>query len=195
MISKKILLILGHTDIESCCGYLAMRYEEGAQAAGHEVRRVNIGDLQFDPILHKGYRVIQQLEPDLLKVQEDFKWAEHVVIIYPNWWSTMPAKLKGMFDRMFLPGFAFKINKTGWFPLWYRLLKGKSARVIITMENRPWVTRLLIGDYCNEISKGILWFSGISPVNILSIGQVESISPEKRAKWGDVVSKLGSRAV
>lgn len=192
MRSKKVLVLLGHPDNETVCGYFADRYVAGALEAGHEVRRVNLGELQFDPVLHRGYKVIQELEPDLRKLQEDFKWAEHIVILYPNWWSTMPALLKGMFDRMFLPGFAFKFGERGMF--WKKLLSGRSSRVIITMHNWPWLTRLMVGDYSNEIRKGILEFSGISPVRALSIGRIEHMSKEKIGRWGKCIFKLGARA-
>ncbi|MEK7505500.1 MAG: NAD(P)H-dependent oxidoreductase [Patescibacteria group bacterium] len=198
MKKKKILVLLGHPDSDSgtFCGYLACRYEEAAKAAGHEVERVNAGEIKFDPILHKGYKEIQQLEPDLVNLQEKFKWAEHIVIIYPNWWCTMPAVLKGIFDRMFLPGFAFRYYKDGWrkkLGLWEKLLKGRSARVIITLNAHPWLERLAVGDYSNEIRRGILWFAGISPVRLTTIGPIEKMSPEELSAWGDEVCRLARK--
>ena len=127
--SKKILVILGNPDHLSLSGKIADAYCESAAAAGYPVDRVNLSDLRFDPVLRKGYKEIQPLEPDLLSMQEKMRWADHIVIIYPNWWCTMPALLKGMFDRMWLPGFAFNFDKQS-----HKLiqrLKGKTACVII----------------------------------------------------------------
>ena len=60
---SKIYILLGNPDSDGTLGNeLARQYESEAVAAGHEVRRTNTGDLQFDPILHKGYKVIQQLD-------------------------------------------------------------------------------------------------------------------------------------
>jgi len=82
--SKRIFILMGNPDKEgTLSNEIADTYEREAKAAGHEVRRANLGDLQFDPILHKGYKEIQPLEPDLLKVQADILWAEHFVLVYP----------------------------------------------------------------------------------------------------------------
>lgn len=185
---------MGHPDWDSFCGYLAKRYFDEAVSAGHDVRQVNIGDVEFDPILHKGYKVIQALEPDLKVVQANIKWADHLVVIYPNWWSTMPAKLKGLFDRAFLPSFSFRMKKDSIIGLWQKLLSGKTGRVIITMDGIPIINRIFIGDYSNEIRRGIMWFCGIWPTRVTSIGPVQRMDPEKRAKWGDKVAKMGAMA-
>jgi len=197
MKSKNIFVLVGHPDIASSVGTFAAEYQKGAEAAGHTVKRRNIGDLNFDPILHKGYKEIQALEPDLISAQDDFKWANHVVILYPNWWCTMPAILKGFFDRAFLPGFAFRFKKdksgkrtTGV----EQLLKGKSAHVIVTTGTHPLLIRFMFGDFTNEIARGILGFSGMSPVRISTIGPCDNASERKRAKWAKQMYRLGEKA-
>ncbi len=181
MKKKKIFILLGNEDCDSFSGVIADSYEKGAREAGHEVKRINICDLDFDPILHRGYKAIQELEPDLIKVQENMKWAEHIAIFYPNWWGSMPAILKGMWDRMFLPGFAFRFKKTGMLKSinWDRLLTGKSGFVYISMNNKPWLARVLFGDNSNELTRNILGFAGISPVRLVKRGPVERISDKK----------------
>lgn len=194
MTKKKILIFLGCEDIATNAGMLADAYERGAKAAGHDVHRINICDLKFDPILHMGYKVIQELEPDLKKFQEEVRWADHLVVLYPNWWSTMPAIMKGLFDRVWLPGFAFKFHKDKPYS-WDKLLTGRSARVIITMNAMPLLERLATGDYTNEIRNGILKFAGFSPVKLSTFGPVERASDDQKALWAKKVEELGKQAI
>ena len=180
--SKRILVVLGHPNSDSFCGAIANSYMEGAKAAGHEVQRIAVGDLSFDPVLHQGYHTVQELEPDLVAGQAAITWAQHVVFVYPIWWGAMPALLKGFIDRIFLPGFAFKYRKGS--PLWDRLLTGRSAHLLVTMDTPPWYYRWVFrmpGHH--QMKRTILEFSGIKPVAISSFGPIKSSSPQKREKW------------
>lgn len=188
---KKIFILLGHPDKDTKTGNFADSYERGAKESGYEVKRINIGDLKFDPILHKGYKSIQELEPDLKVVQENIKWADHFVIFYPSWWSTMPSLLKGMFDRMWLPAFAFNFNKNGFG--WKKHLKGRSAFVVVCSDSHPFIARVLMGDSTNEIKRGILKFAGFSPVTLLKVGPLRKISEEGKKKWEKRLFKLGKK--
>jgi NAD(P)H dehydrogenase (quinone) len=190
--SKKIVILLGNPDKETFTGTVADRYQASAEAAGHEVSRFNIGDMHFDPILHKGYKEIQVLEPDLIALQDAIKWSDHVVIIYPNWWCTMPAILKGLFDRMWIPGFAFNFDKQT--KKCIRHLKGKTGRTIVVAgTNSPFMTWWLYGDYTNEIQHGILGFAGID-TSVCTFGPSEKVDDAKRESWLRKVDVLGKSA-
>ena len=76
---KKILIINGHPDKESFCFALAESYKKGAGTNGTDCKLINLIDLKFDPILASGYRVVSELEPDLLMMQKDIKEANHLV--------------------------------------------------------------------------------------------------------------------
>lgn len=171
---KRIFILAGHPDQNRLTTHFADAYEAGAKAGGHKVVRLNLGSLRFDPILHEGYEKIQALEPDLLKVQECIRWCEHFVLFYPSWWSSMPALLKGMFERMWLPKFAFKFHKSGWW--WKRLLRGRSATVCVLSDSPPIFARLIFGDSTNEIKRGVLWFAGFCPIRIKKIGPLKNVS-------------------
>jgi len=187
---KKVLLILGHPDKESFCGSLAESYRRGARRAGAEIDTINLADLNFDPILHRGYREIQELEPDLVRAQERIKWAEHLVFVYPTWWATMPALLKGFLDRTLLPGFAFKYRENS--PFWDKYLTGRSARVITTMDAPAWYNFLIYGNAGQKAMKrATLQFCGIDPVRVTTIGQVKNLKKEQLENWLKKTEKLG----
>lgn len=189
---KKILIILGHPVKDTFSGQLFENYKQGALSSGAEVKELVLRDLKFELNFSSGYRGSQELEPDLVKAQEFITWAEHLVLIYPNWWSTFPALLKGFIDRTFLPGFAFKYRKGSL--LWDKLLTGRSARLIITMDTPPWYYWLVYRrPGHNAMKRGILEFCGIRPVKITTIGSLKISSEQKRQQWLDKVKVLGRK--
>lgn len=190
--SKNILVLQANPDKDSFSGVIADHYQAGAEDAGHNVVRVNIGELNFDPILHKGYKEIQELEPDLLDLQNRFREADHIVIVYPNWWTTMPAILKGLFDRFWLPGFAFNFNKET--KKVEQHLKGKTGRVIIISgSHSPFMTWWRFGDFTNEIQFGILEFAGIK-TKVKAFGPCEKADEKTRERWKKEAESLGKKA-
>ena len=191
---KKILIINGHPDKKSFCFALAESYKKGADKSGPQCKLLHLSDLKFNPILNYGYRLVSELEPDLLATQQDILQADHIVMVYPNWWGTYPALLKGFIDRVFLPGFAFKYHKDS--PLPAKLLKGKTARIIVTMDTPKWYYWLINrSPGHNSMKKAILEFSGISPVKISSFGIIKSSDLEQRKRWLTEVEKLGKQEI
>lgn len=192
MQSKNIVVLCGHPDADTFTGSILDQYQAAAEEAGHQVRRFNLGEMQFDPILHKGYKEIQQLEPDLVMLQDAIRECDHLVIGYPNWWCTMPALLKGLFDRFWLPGFAFNFNKET-----KRVeahLKGKTARVyVLSGSHSPFKTWWQFGDYTNEIQYGILEFAGIK-TTVTTYGPCEKVDDMCRNGWLKSVAAHGKAA-
>jgi putative NADPH-quinone reductase len=189
---KKIVVLCGHPDADTFTGALLEQYQVAAEEAGHQVRRFNLGEMQFDPILHKGYKEIQQLEPDLVTLQQAITECDHLVIGYPNWWCTMPALLKGLFDRIWLPGFAFNFNKET--KKIEKHLDGKTARVfILSGSHSPFKTWWQFGDFTNEIQYGILDFAGLK-TEVTSFGPCERVDDNTREKWLNKVKAMARSA-
>jgi putative NADPH-quinone reductase len=189
---ERILVILGHPHSESYGGRLAEAYVAGARESGAEVRYLRLGDLEFDPVLHWGYERIQPLEPDLLEAQAAMEWAEHWVIVFPVWWGMVPALLKGFMDRAVLPSWGFKFRECSM--LWDRLLAGRSARLLVTMDLWPWVFRLLLGSPAvRAMRQSFLKFCGVSPVRTTYLGSVRYAQRERLERWRRQVEELGRR--
>lgn len=178
----RILLIHGHPSEEGLTGRLARAYAEAARAAGAEVQELWLGRLAFDPILRHGFRAPQPLEADLQRAQEALGWAEHLVFVFPVWWGGWPALLKGFVDRVFLPGFAFKYRDGG--ALWDRLLKGRSARLIVTSD-APVLWDRLVNRHgaVHQMRQGTLKFCGVAPVRVTRFGMARKADEVRILGW------------
>ncbi len=186
---KKIVIINGHPDKESFCHALHQSYKKGNQAKENEVMDIILADMEFNPNLAFGYRKRINLEPDMLEAWEKIKWADHIVWIYPTWWGTVPAILKGFIDRMFLPGFAYDYQEKSSFPK--PLLKGKTSEIISTMDTPVWYYKLVYKNIGGRmLKKNVGAFCGIKNIRTTYLSVVKSSTPEKRKEWLSKVEKL-----
>ncbi len=189
---KRIVVIDGHPDKESLCASLAQQYKKGADATGAECELVKLTDIAFSPVLKNGYRKRTDLEPDLQKAGGLITKADHLVFVYPNWWGTYPALLKGFIDRLFLPGIAFEYQEKS--PLPKKLLTGKTARLIVTTDTPAWYYALVFRKPGHRsMKKCILGFCGIKPVKITSLGSVKKSTEAQRNAWLNKVEELGKK--
>ncbi|WP_281991679.1 NAD(P)H-dependent oxidoreductase [Aquimarina aggregata] len=188
--NKRIALIIGHPDKESYNYALAEAYKKGAKTSEFEIQEIVIQDLEFNPNLQYGYRKRTELEPDLLKGQEILKWANHLVWIYPVWWGSVPAIMKGFLDRVLLPGFAFNKRKNSiW---WDKLFIGKTARIICTLDQPRWYYKWFYGNPSHKAMKKLTMnFVGVKKVRITTIGPIRLSKEKFRTKWLKRVQKLG----
>lgn len=189
---KKIAIINGHPNKESFNFGIAEAYKNGAIEAGAEIKEILIADLNFNPNLQFGYQKRMELEPDLLKAWEMIQWADHLVWIHPVWWGGLPALMKGFIDRLFLPGLAYRYRENSvW---WDKLLKGKTAHIITTIDQPGWYYWLMYGrPSVNQLKKSTLEFCGIKPVKVTYLGIIRTSSKEQREIWLKKGRSLGQK--
>jgi putative NADPH-quinone reductase len=160
-----IAIIQGHPDRRGghLCHALADAYAEGAEAAGHAVRRIEVAALDFPVLRSREDWADGPLPPDLEAAQQAVAWAGHVVIVYPLWLGTMPALLKAFLEQLFRPGFA--VAPEGGPKGWSHMLSGRSARVVVTMGMPALVYRWWFRAHSlKSLERNILKFVGIRPV-------------------------------
>ncbi|RUW88845.1 flavodoxin family protein [Mesorhizobium sp. M7A.F.Ca.US.011.01.1.1] len=195
--SRRILIVVGHPDPspDRLCRGLAKAYGEGAEQSGHVVRRVDLAAIDF-PML----RTMQEFEhgavPDSLKdAAQAMAWAEHIVFVFPLWLGTMPAMLKAFLEQVMRPGTAFAYPDKG-SGFTKTLLRGRSARVVVTMGMPSVVYRLwFLGHGIAGMKRSILHFVGISPVRETLFGMVAGANDATRAKWIGQMRNLGERGL
>ncbi len=190
-----IAIIQGHPDARGghLCHALADAYAEGAESAGHVVRRVEVAALEFPLLRAREDWTDAPPPPDIEAAQETIAWAGHMVIVYPLWLGTMPALLKAFLEQTCRPGFA--IAAEGGPKGWHRLLTGRSARVVVTMGMPALVYRWWFRAHSlKSLERNILNFIGIKPVRESLFGMVEGASDRKRRRWLESMRALGARA-
>jgi NAD(P)H dehydrogenase (quinone) len=189
----KIGIVVGHPQPDSYCAALGKAYLRGAEAGGHEARLFVLGEMSFDPVLREGYRREQPLEPDLLDARAAFLAADHVVLIFPLWCGDMPAILKGFIERVLQREvLATRAATSG---ADWKMFKGKSARIIMTMGMPGFFYRWYYGAHALKLLKrSILQFIGINPVRSTIHGMVEAVSDDTRKEWLREVEALGHQA-
>lgn len=189
---RRILVINGHPDAreERFCAALAGAYETGAREGGHEIRRINVGDLAF-PLIRTAEEFEGSVEPpDIIVSQEQITWAEHLVFVYPLWLGEQPALLKGFLEQVFRYGFA--LGKDERFPA--PLLDGRTAHIVVTMGMPAPVFRWWFGAHSvRALELSVLRLCGIHPIRRSLIGMVDSALP-RRAKWLERMKADGRHA-
>ncbi|MGH1339124.1 MAG: NAD(P)H-dependent oxidoreductase [Aureispira sp.] len=185
-----ILIINGNPKEGSYSDALVEAYQEGATAAGNTIEVLDLRGLNFDLSLQFGYNKTMKLEADLEKAIQKMQWCDHMVWIYPLWWSGYPALMKGFIDRTFLPGIAYKYHGNEYFP--EQLFKGKTARIICTADSPSWFNYWALGNpSTKQLKKATLGFCGVKPVRTTFIGPIRNSTLAFREKWLQKVTAIG----
>ena len=107
----KHLILAAHPRSASFTMSLARVYEEELAAQGHETHLCDLYGMEFDPVLASpelaGPGDERAAPADVRREQMHVASADALAFIYPLWWASMPAMMKGYIDRVFSYGFAY----------------------------------------------------------------------------------------
>lgn len=188
MSTDRILVIDAHPDSDPArfVHALAAAYLDGA--SDHQTRLIRLADLDF-PLLRSAHDWADGQPPAVIaRAQEDIAWAQHIVFLYPLWLGDIPALLKGFLEQVMRPGFALSYRQNG---LPRKLLKGRSARIVVTMGMPAFFYRLVYRAHSlKSLERNILRGVGISVVGESIIGLVDS-NDIKRGAWLREMRELG----
>lgn len=185
----KVLVITAHVRSDSYCHALAGAYAQGAREAGCTVQELSLATMRFDPDVHTRSPLDQPLEPDLQAALEALEWAQHWVFVFPSWWGTGPARLKGFLDRVLLPGRAFREKANGQLE---GLMGGRTAHVLNTLDMPPWVYRWIQRAPSHQaLRRSVLGVCGVRCTRCIAFGAVNHSTAEQRSAWLAVARALG----
>jgi NAD(P)H dehydrogenase (quinone) len=134
-LKMKHLVVVAHPAVGSFTMALAREYAAELEALGHSQRTLDLYRMGFNPVL-----AAEELSPaadrppsaDVARAQDEIRAADVLTLIYPLWWLSMPAMMKGYIDRVFARGFAYD-SRGG---VVRGLLSGKKS-VLITVSGAP----------------------------------------------------------
>ena len=196
MEKKNVLVILGHPDADSYCHALFEAYVGGLDRDRCDVETLELGALDFDPVLRFGYRQRMAPDPVIERSHELVAWADHLVFIFPVWWQSMPALLKGWFDRVFTPGFAYNYEHKGMAAMMKTIkhLKGRSATVITTCDGPSWWYSLTGTQVTRLVKSAILGFCGIKVTRTLCLSWANSTTKDSAGARARFLAKVTQNA-
>ena len=195
--TRRILVVIGTPLPTTLTHALAAAYVASARRAGAEVRVI---DLAVDPIPdHPRSRAElraprdtadRPLDPVVGRYFDDVLWADHLVILHPQWWGTVPAALKAFIDRVFLSGAAFRYRERSSIP--ERLLAGRTARLVMTMDSPRWWNRFAYRNAAEtSLTRATLGYCGVRTVGVTRFTPVRFSDEAARERWLVRVGRLG----
>lgn len=153
------LLVIAHPLPESLCDALARVAIDTLTAAGHEAVVEDLCQSGFSPVLTRRERATYYDGPfdaGVVRAQvERLLAAEGLVLLFPTWWFGFPAVLKGWFDRVWAPGFAYD-HASDFGPIRPRLTNLRHALAITSLGSPWWVDRLLMRQPVRRVLKTAL---------------------------------------
>ncbi len=141
----KCLLVIAHPSPDSLNAALAETAAEALRKAGHDLTIRNLYEQGFQPVLSamELKEIAAGAAPAAVAVEaEELRNAEALVLVFPTWWFSLPAMLKGWFDRVWAPGVAYELTEKGL--LAPRLSKLRCALAITTLGTPWWIDWLVL---------------------------------------------------
>ncbi|MFQ3573804.1 MAG: NAD(P)H-dependent oxidoreductase [Thermodesulfovibrionales bacterium] len=186
------IVIYSHPNPKSFCFAIKDRIIETLKDLGDEVIVRDLYGMNFNPVLGKtDFEALHSNTVlDDIKVEQELISSSDVLnFVYPIWWTSMPSMMKGYIDRVFLHGFAYRIDPdTGVVPL----LRGKKTFIFNTMgtPNEIYEKNGMIKSLRMTSDTGIFEFCGIEVVEHLFFGAVPYIDDQQRRSMLDKVADI-----
>lgn len=124
----QVLIIFAHPSKKSFNYQILLKVKEFLENKSINFRIRDLYEEKFDPVLF-----FDKHDEKVREEQKYIKDSDLLIFIYPTWWGSMPAILKGYIDKVFSYGFAYGIDEDG---QTLPLLKGKKCIVISTFGGK-----------------------------------------------------------
>ena len=198
-IDMKTLIIYTHPHEGSYCSAILKAVQTGLKKGGYPCKTINLDKDEFDPVMRtkdlKAFaelgrgmtEALDDLDPIVLRYKKKLEWAERIVMIFPIWWMTLPARMKGFVDKVIFPGVAYEMEDGR---LRSRLRNLRQVTVITTMNTPADVYSDIFGNSIEgSLIKGTFNQIGIHDAEWISLNMVKQAGDKARAEWLDGLEK------
>lgn len=193
--SKSVCIVNGHPDpsTERLVRALCDAYEDGCRASGFGVSRINIGELDIE-FLTSAEAFEAPPAPQIVAERQKIAEADHMVLVFPLWLGGIPAKTKAFFEQAARS--SFFVEEADGKAQWPRkMMKGKSARLVVTMGMPGLVYKAWLDEGALRVlERGMLGLSGFGPIKHTILGGAGDLSDKKAERWMTRMRDLGSKA-
>lgn len=185
--TTRVLVVYCHPYPDSLIGAARDRVRAGLDAAGHEVRVIDLYAEGFDPAFSAWERAHHHDSPDtkpaIAAHVAALRWCERLVLVYPTWWSAQPAMLKGWIDRVWIDGVAWQLPEGA--NRIEPLLRNIRRITVVTTHGSSRLVNLAQGDAGRHLVKRSLRFlcSRTTRVRWLALYGVDSIPAADRTRY------------
>jgi NAD(P)H dehydrogenase (quinone) len=187
------LIIYAHPTRKGHNGVVLKEVEAHLNTSKSSYKLIDLYKEHFNPVLTENN--FNKPTNQAKSYQNEIKKADHIIFIYPVWWGTFPAMLKGFFDQVFTRGFAFTYKPLP-FPVFgmrarpIGLLSDKRATVFITMGARKWQNDLFLHRISKRaVRKPLLGFCGIKS-KVCALYSCTKLTAEHKRKAKSLVAKV-----
>jgi len=186
------LVIYTHPNPKSFNHAILETFVNELKALRQEVRVRDLYEIDFDPVIRQqDYDMIRNgtLPDDIRQEQEYIAWAEILTFIFPIFWVSLPARLKGYIDRVFSQGFAFRLGDRSF----HGLLDDKRV-VLINTTGTPrevYDKSGMLASMNQAIEGGIFRYCGMEVINHTYFTAVPSSTDNQRQ---DILMEVRSLA-
>ena len=191
----KCLVVVTHPLKDSLCRFLGDRVVAQLKDQGHEVVVENLYESGFNPVLSESERQTYYGEAyDHSGVDDQIrrlKAAEAIVLVYPTWWFSFPAMLKGWFDRVWAPGFAYD-HADDFGPIRAGLDNLQKVLVVTSLGSPWWVDRLVMWQPVKRVVKYALLGACARGVQLsyLSLYKSEKVERARVARFVQRIERV-----
>ncbi|AEF81294.1 NAD(P)H-dependent oxidoreductase [Leadbettera azotonutricia] len=179
----RIFIVYAHPSEDSFTRHIRDHFIRGVESAGHSYILSDLYKMNFKTDMNEAeylreafYSLDTPVPDDVLAEQNKINASDAIVFIYPVFWSDVPAKLKGWFDRVWTYGFAYGLNRS--------MKQLEKALVMVSAgNNSEYFDRTGLLDAMKKVILNDRLFDRVKTKEMIVFDSTSRELPERKFNW------------